>query len=254
MNHSSGITIVTGGLGDIGMSIARKLAGRGVSVTILDIPSAEIGGQLCREAGTGIAYRQCDIRSRADVDAVLSSLGEIRAAIVNAGVVLGAPFIEWSEAAWHETIAVNLTGAFHVAQATTAIMLGQERGANDVRGKICFTGSWTQNRPCLRTAGYAASKAGVQMLAQCMALELAPHGILVNVVAPGAVLAGVTRRAIEHEPGFADSMAAMVPLGTLQSPESVAAAFCYLLSSDADHMTGATLLIDGGLSTISCSL
>lgn len=92
------------------------------------------------------------------------------------------------------------------------------------------------------------------MLAQCMAQELAPDGILVNVVAPGAVHAGITRRTIADHPQFRDQMAGMVPLQTLQSVESVAGAFSYLCSSDADHMTGATMLVDGGLSLLSCNV
>ena len=92
------------------------------------------------------------------------------------------------------------------------------------------------------------------MLAQCMAQELAGEGVLVNVVAPGAVDGGITRRTYTQHAAFREQMAGMVPLKTLQTVDSVAGAFAYLCSPDADHMTGSTMVVDGGLSLLSCQV
>lgn len=246
--------VVTGGAGDIGQAIAKRLAAHDMQVLLLDIEEPDAGGKVASALGDSVRYRQCDVTDRGEVEAAVASLPEIYAAIANAGVVLGDQFLNYALDDWHTTMAVNLTGAFHIAQVAARRMVQQERDANGVRGKVLFTGSWTQNRPCPRSAVYGASKAGVQMLAQCMAQELAPEGVLVNVVAPGAVDGGITRRTYTQHAGFRDQMAAMVPLKTLQPVDSVAGAFAYLCSPDADHMTGATMVVDGGLSLLSCNV
>jgi NAD(P)-dependent dehydrogenase (short-subunit alcohol dehydrogenase family) len=120
-----------------------------------------------------------------------------------------------------------------------------ERGT---AGRIIFTGSWVQDVPRPEIAAYSASKAGLRMLARSMARELAPHGILVNVLAPGIVNAGLARRQLESEPQYALRVAKVIPLGELQTAEQVARAMAFLCSPDADYMTGSVLLADGGCS------
>lgn len=246
--------LVTGGAGDIGQAIAIRLAGQGMRVVLLDIAPPEAGEAVAGRLGGSVVYRQCDVTDRTQVEAAFAAQDSVYAAIANAGVVEGDLFLNYSVEKWNATMAVNLTGAFHVAQVAARRMVQQERDAHGVRGKVLFTGSWTQSRPCPRSAVYGASKAGVQMLAQGMAQELAAEGVLVNVVAPGAVDGGITRRTYSQNAAFRDHMAAMVPLGALQPVDSVAGAFAYLCSPDADHMTGATMLVDGGLSLLSCNV
>lgn len=237
---------VTGGQGDIGQAIAQRLMQDGFRVTLVDLVPGE--------APKGCESVRCDITVREEVEQLFAGNDEVYAVIANAGVVLGAPFLSQTLDDWERTMAVNLTGSFHVAQCAARKMALQAPDPNGVRGKILFTSSWVQERPCPRSAAYAASKAGVHMLAQCMAQELAAEGILVNLVAPGAVDAGITRRTYRQHPEFREEMAAMVPLQRLQPATSVAGAFSYLCSSDADHMTGATMRIDGGLSLLSCNV
>jgi NAD(P)-dependent dehydrogenase (short-subunit alcohol dehydrogenase family) len=105
-----------------------------------------------------------------------------------------------------------------------------------------------QDVPWPEIAAYSASKAGLRMLARSMARELAPHGILVNVLAPGIVNAGLARRQLETEPQYARRAAKAIPLGELQTAEQVARAMAFLCSPDADYMTGSVLLADGGCS------
>ena len=254
MAQQERVALITGGVGDIGQAIARRLRVQGLRIVLLDLVPQMDGDAVAAALGEGITYRQCDVTDRAQVEAAFSADEQIYVAIAYAGVVLGDLFLNVSEESWHTTMEVNLTGAFHIAQVAAKRMVQQSRDVNGVRGKVLFTGSWTQNRPCPRSAIYGASKAGVQMLAQCMAQELADEGILVNVVAPGAVDGGITRRTYARHAGFREQMAGMVPLKTLQPVDSVAGAFAYLCSSDADHMTGSTMIVDGGLSLLSCQV
>jgi NAD(P)-dependent dehydrogenase (short-subunit alcohol dehydrogenase family) len=102
--------------------------------------------------------------------------------------------------------------------------------------------------PWPEIAAYSASKAGLAMLGKSMALELARHGIRVNVVAPGIVAAGMAKYQMDHEPQYAHRISTIIPLERMQTPEDVARATAFLCSDDASYMTGTTLLVDGGCS------
>jgi NAD(P)-dependent dehydrogenase (short-subunit alcohol dehydrogenase family) len=115
-------------------------------------------------------------------------------------------------------------------------------------GRIIFTGSWVQEVPWPEIAAYSATKAGVRMLARSMARELAPRRILVNVIAPGIVNAGLARHQLETEPQYDRRVRHVIPLGELQTTAQVARATAFLCSDAADYMTGSVLLIDGGCS------
>jgi NAD(P)-dependent dehydrogenase (short-subunit alcohol dehydrogenase family) len=237
--------IVTGGAGDIGAAIGAELLRRGASVTLLDRksePEAEPWLTRIGEAGS-VAYRQADVRDRPGLEDVLRSVDPLDVAIGNAGVVESAPFLDITEEQWKSQVDINLTGCFNLGQAAARLMV--ERAT---RGRIIFTGSWVQEVPWPEIAAYSASKAGLRMLARSMARELAPNGILVNVLAPGIVNAGLARHQLETEPRYARRVAKVIPLGQLQTAEQVARATAFLCSPDADYMTGSVLLTDGGCS------
>jgi NAD(P)-dependent dehydrogenase (short-subunit alcohol dehydrogenase family) len=164
-------------------------------------------------------------------------------AIANAGTVASAPFLEITEAQWRTQLDVNLTGAFHTAQAAATRMV-----RDGVAGLLLFTGSWFGRVPWPEITTYVASKAGIEMLARQAARELASHGIRANVVAPGIVRAGLAKRQLETEPQYAARAARVVPLGELETVEQVADAFGFLCSPQSAYMTGSTLLVDGGAS------
>jgi NAD(P)-dependent dehydrogenase (short-subunit alcohol dehydrogenase family) len=129
--------------------------------------------------------------------------------------------------------------------SANAARLMVERGRG---GRILLVGSWVGEVPWPEIAAYSASKAGLQMLARSAARELASHRILVNVLAPGIVNAGLARHQLETEPQYARRVARVIPLEQLQTPEQVARAAAFLCSAGADYMTGSTLLVDGGCS------
>jgi NAD(P)-dependent dehydrogenase (short-subunit alcohol dehydrogenase family) len=236
---------VTGAAGDLGAAMAFELAGRGAVVTMLDrVSETEASEQIAAVSAAGsCSYRQVDVTDRAGVDAALAAIEPLDVAIGNAGIVDAAPFLEVSQAQWQAHLDINVTGCFNVGQAAARLMV--ERGT---RGQIIFTGSWVGEIPWPDISAYSVSKAGVRMLARSMARELADRGIRVNVVAPGIVMAGMARRQYESDPDYARRASVVIPLGEFGTAEQIAKATAFLCSADADYMTGAVLLVDGGAS------
>lgn len=241
--------LVTGGAGDLGRATARLLAAHGASVVIADIRPPDEAQARLPELGGGEAapYVQVDVRQRSSVEALFFALDDLHmqpdTVICNAGVVHNAPFLEVNERDWEQTLTVNLTGCFHVGQLAARRMV-----AAGIRGRILMTGSWVQDIPWVDGTSYCTAKAGVKMLARCMARDLAPHGIRVNVIAPGIVNAGLSRRVMDEDPLFRQRALRVIPLGELQTADQVAQAVLWACLPASDYMTGATLLIDGGCS------
>jgi NAD(P)-dependent dehydrogenase (short-subunit alcohol dehydrogenase family) len=236
---------VTGGAGDIGSAMAAELLSRGAAVTLIDrAPKADAERVVERLAPLGDAvYRQIDVTDRAAVDEELAAIDPLDIVIGNAGIVEAAPFLEVTASEWQRQLDVNLTGCFNVGQSAARLMLARGRP-----GRIIFTGSWVGEVPWPDLTAYSVSKAGVRMLARTMARELAPHGIRVNVVAPGIVRAGLAKHQLETDPVYARRVSGVIPLGDLGTAEQVAQATAFLCSPDASYMTGSVLLVDGGCS------
>jgi NAD(P)-dependent dehydrogenase (short-subunit alcohol dehydrogenase family) len=242
--------LVTGGAGDIGSAMGRRLAGDGFQVTLLDRRDASDGERVSASVaaaagvpGSRVRYAQADVTDRKGLDAVVASLPRLDVAIANAGVVDSAPFLEITEEQWRAHLDVNLTGAFHTAQSAATRMV-----RDGVAGLLLFTGSWVGRVPWPEITAYTTTKAGIEMLARQAARELAPLGIRANVVAPGIVRAGLAKRQLETEPQYAARAARVVPLGRLQTADQVADCVGFLCSPSAAYMTGSTLLVDGGAS------
>jgi NAD(P)-dependent dehydrogenase (short-subunit alcohol dehydrogenase family) len=236
---------ITGGAGDIGAAMGAELCRLGATVTLIDRKSpseAEPWLVRAREHGD-VTYAQADVRNRDAIDAALAAIDPLDVAIGNAAVGHGIPFLEITSEQWQDHLDVNLTGCFNLGQAAARLMV--ERGHP---GRIIFTGTWVQEVPWPEIAAYSATKAGVRMLARSMARELAPHKILVNVIAPGIVNAGLARHQLETEPQYARRVRHVIPLGELQTTAQVARATAFLCSDAADYMTGSVLLVDGGCS------
>ncbi|HLJ89971.1 MAG TPA: SDR family oxidoreductase [Candidatus Angelobacter sp.] len=252
---SGRVIAITGGCGDIGMATARVFCQEGATVVLLDVdPPRSSLGKKARGASNTLSYLPCDVRDRASVEAVFDRIlrqhERLDVAIANAGVVANEPFLEITDENWKATLDVNLTGAFHTAQAAARIMAKQKPGKNGIRGKVLFTGSWVQEMPWPEGTSYIVSKSGIKMMAKTMAQELAKLKILVNVLAPGIVMAGLSKKIYEANPTFRRRVGLAIPLGEMQTVESVAQGFLFLASDDSNYMTGATLLMDGGNSLV----
>ena len=250
------IVVITGGCGDIGKATALRLTKEGAKVVLFDVDlpaSAMLELKLQFDSGA-ITYSQADVTNqealRAAFANVVDKFSRVDVVIANAGIVLNQKFLEISFEDWQRTLDVNLGGAFLTAQLASRIMVKQEPTDKGIRGKVLFTGSWVQDMPWPEGASYITSKSGVKMLAKTMAQELATLGIRVNVLAPGIVMAGLSKKIYEADPRFRERVGDAIPLGEMQTAESVADAFAFLCSSDSDYMTGAVLVVDGGASLV----
>jgi NAD(P)-dependent dehydrogenase (short-subunit alcohol dehydrogenase family) len=170
-----------------------------------------------------------------------AALGGLALVVCNAGMVQRKPFLELTDADWDRVHAVNLHGTFAVAQEAARGMVAAGGG-----GRIVMISSINQAHANPDIAHYAASKGGIMMLARSMALELAVHGITVNLVAPGTIETDINRHMLA-DPEFRARKLAGVPLRRAGTPEDVAGAVLYLLSAEAAYVTGSTITVDGGL-------
>jgi NAD(P)-dependent dehydrogenase (short-subunit alcohol dehydrogenase family) len=195
-------------------------------------------------------YDRVDVSDVAAVNAWIveaeRSLGTPSLIIPCAAVVTMATTRTLTPEIWRRELSINLDGVYHLAQAGALLLL-----ARKMPGRIVFIGSWAGETPHPHIVPYCVAKAGLRMLAKCMALELAPHGILVNEVAPGWVNGGLARFWYEKDPASRDADAKQVPIKRLIEPEEVALQVAHLCDPANRHMTGSVVLMDGGLSLVS---
>lgn len=250
---SNCVVAITGGCGDIGQATALRLAHEGARVGLLDRVSGE---SLCAalKANQDVGYIQCDVTDRVSVEDALAKLVEqhkkLDVLIANAGMVANEMFLDVNISNLKATMEVNFFGAFHAAQVAARQMMKQPLSDRGVRGKILFTGSWVQDMPWPEGTSYICSKSALKMMAKVMAQELAVHGIRVNILTPGIVMAGLSKKIYEADPTYRGRVGEAIPLNDMQTAKSVADGYAFLCSSDSDYMTGASLLIDGGASLV----
>ena len=254
------VAVVTAGYGDIGRAVCRRICQEGGAVVMTGRKSVEEGAAIAKATQDGdgaIEYLRCDAGDRPSINAMFAEVlrrhSRIDVVIGNAAMVENGPILDIRPEQWQAHLDLNLTGNFHVAQAAARIMVGQEpikkRGCDrGVRGKILFNSSWCQDMPWPEGACYGVAKAGLAFLARAMAQELAIHGIRVNVVAPGIIMAGLSKICYETDPNYAPRATAAIPLREFGTPEQCADAFLFLACDESDYITGVSLLVDGGAS------
>ncbi len=236
---------IAGGAGDIGSAMAAELTRHGGQVTLIDRKSRQDAQPWIDNASRHgpVNYIQADVTNRSEIDAALQAMPRLDIAIGNQAVGYGIPFLDLTPEEWQTHVDINLTGCFNIGQAAARLMVERH-----TEGRILFTGSWVQEVPWPEISAYSTTKAGVRMLARSMARELAGYGIRVNIIAPGIVYAGLAKHQMETEPQYARRVKGIIPLKELQTPEQIAQATAFLCSDAASQMTGAVLLVDGGLS------
>ncbi len=242
--------LITGALGAIGRTIVGALLAHRATVIANDVIEEHDAAATAKEHGwtsERYFYARADITKSAEVQALLKAVqtqaGKLDVALCHAGMVIPAPILNYSEQDWDQTVNLNLRGSFLVAQAAAKMMVEQKTA-----GKIVFTTSWVQDVPWPEITPYTVTKSGMRTLMRGMARELASMGIRVNAVAPGIVGVGMAKKQWDTDPSYRGRAEKAIPLGQLQTPESVADAIIFLCSSASDYMTGATLLVDGGCS------
>jgi 2-deoxy-D-gluconate 3-dehydrogenase len=246
--------IVTGAAMGIGQAIASRLAEAGAGVMITDInpeAASQTVEQIMARGGKARAIH-ADATSADDakkaVEATVESFGRLDILVNNAGIYPISPILEISEEMWDRVLDINIKGVYFYSRAAAKEMIKAGQG-----GKIVNMASMEGLHPRVDLAPYVTSKGGVVMLTKALALELAPHNILVNAVAPGGI---VTPGTWEHGAALmamgrsleeiGDAFMARLPMGRMGEPDDVAKVALFLASAAADYMTGSVLLVDGG--------
>lgn len=241
------VALVTGAGAGIGEEIARRLSLAGALVLLNDADgglaestAARIGaeGGACRGIGGDVA--DVDV-VRGLVAEAVRVFGRLDLAVANAGLTQYGDFLDYDPARFDRLVGVNLRGSYFLAQAAARQMRAQGGG-----GRILLLSSVTGHRALRQLSAYGMTKAALEMMARALVVELSPFGITINAVAPGAT---VTPRTVA-DPGWEAGWARAIPLGRAATVADVAAAALFLLSSEAAHITGQTLLVDGGWTSI----
>jgi NAD(P)-dependent dehydrogenase (short-subunit alcohol dehydrogenase family) len=239
------VALVTGAQQGIGRGIALAFAHEGADVAVNyldDRAAAEAVLRQVQAAGQRATLVQGDVArpgdARAMVTRVANELGGLDILVNNAGVYPRVPFLEMRESDWDLVLDVNLKGGFFCAQAAAQTMIaGRRRGAVINMASQAIRGA-------VRGVHYSASKGGVVAMTRAMALELAPHGIRVNAIAPGLTDTAQPRYGSSEEEIAV--MGSAVPLGRMAQPDDIAAVAVFLASDDARHVTGQTVHVNGG--------
>ncbi len=245
------VALISGGAGDIGRAIARELAALGADIALGDIAAeAPADAAAIRAMGRRCRYDRVDVGDAAAVAAWVAAsereLGAATLVIPNAAVVSIAGVADLAPAEWQRQLRVNLDGAFFLAQAAVQRLLAARKA-----GRVVFIGSWAADHPHPTMPAYCAAKAGLRALMQCLALEVAGAGILVNEVAPGYVDAGLSGKIFARDPAVKAAATSRVPIRALIAADDVSFHVAHLCHPRNRHQTGSVLTMDGGLSLLS---
>ncbi len=230
--------LVTGAASGIGRAVARQLAREGARVTGLD--SSRQGLQETFDALPDAHARTHALVLDVTSPEALAAVGDSDVLINAAGVLPRHDLLAHPSQAWQRALDVNLEAPRRLARALARAHIAAGTPATIVN--VCSVESFGA---LPGHAAYTASKSALLMLTRAFALELAPHGIRVNAVAPGVTETGMNAD-VRAVPASAAALAAAIPLGRFATPPEQAAAICFLASPEASYITGATLAVDGG--------
>jgi len=245
------VAVVTGGATGLGRCIAMEFARQRCKVAFcyVDLPGRDVTAQAlltetaCTAMGGVVYAARCDVRDRGSVERFFTDtverFGTVHFLVNNAGIAMDGALWRMTDEAWREVMDTNVTGAFNCIRTVSQIFRKQRYG------KIVSVSAHQAGRPGFGVANYAASKAALEGLTRAAAVELGPANVNVNAVAPGFIRTErmsmlpkeVIERARKHS-----------VLGRVAEPEDVANVITFLCSDEARHVTGQTLVVDGGLS------
>ncbi len=242
------VAIVTGGNTGIGKAVVLALAEKGAKVVIDWVANEqaeeELESQIAKlgEAAVGV---KADVSKVDDlqklVDAAVSSFGRLDVMVNNAGIETRTSILDTTEAQYEKVLAINLKSAFFGTQLAAKQMLAQGGG-----GRIINMTSVHEDWPMPGNTPYCLSKGGMRMLTRTAGVELAPHGVLVVGVGPGAVATPINAQTI-NDPEALAKLNAAIPIGRMAQPEEIASVVAFLAGEGASYLAATTIFADGGI-------
>jgi glucose 1-dehydrogenase len=248
MSLKDKVAIVTGGNSGIGKAIALGLAKAGASIVIDYIADPDATNALEREIaslGDKSIGVDADVSQIVDlqklIDAAVAEFGRVDVMVNNAGVETRTSVLDTTEAQYDRVLSINLKSAFFGTQIAAKQMLKQGGG-----GRIINVTSVHEDWPMPGNTAYCLAKGGMRMLTRTAGVELAPHGVLVVGVGPGAVATPINLATMK-DPALMARLDAAIPLGRMAQPEEIASVVVFLASDGASYLTATTIFADGGM-------
>jgi glucose 1-dehydrogenase len=253
MRLTGKVALVTGSSQGIGQAIAIRLAQEGASIVINYRSHPEGADETLAKVKAAGGKCHCidGITVKADTGTVaevkrmvaesIEHFGQLDILVNNAGIERHADFWEATEADYDAVLNVNLKGVFFATQTFVQHLMATKRS-----GKVINISSVHEELPFPHFTSYCASKGGLRMMTRNLGVELAPYGITINNVAPGAIETPINTKLL-NDPEKLGALLQNIPMGRLGKSEDVAGMVAFLASSDADYVTGSTFVVDGGL-------
>jgi glucose 1-dehydrogenase len=240
--------LVTGSSSGIGEAIALRFAREGADVAVHyhreEDEARRVAAEIEKMGRTSVALG-ANVGVAAEAEGLVrdahAALGRLDILVNNAGVEIREPFVEVSEQHYDLVLGVNLKGAFFAAQTAAKLMIDAGHG-----GRIVNVSSIHEDVAFLQYATYATSKGGMRMLTRTVCQELAPLGITINDIAPGAIATPINKRTL-GDGELLHALQEVIPSGRLGDPDEVASVAVFLASDEAGYVTGSTYYIDGGM-------
>lgn len=238
------VAIVTGGAKGIGGAIVMAFAREGASVVIpdIDFPGAKSKAEEVELTGQRSIPLLCDVSNPVQVEEMIKTtidqFEKVDILVNNAAIAKYAPFLEMTLEDWKSTLDLDLTGYFICAKAAAEAMVRMGKG------KIINIASVAAQLGIRRSSAYTASKGGIIAWTRVMAIELAPHHINVNCIAPGFIMTELSKKTLTE--AEIQAREKRIPLGHYGKPEDIAGTAVFLASEDSNYISGTTIFVDGG--------
>lgn len=246
--YTNKVAIITGAAIGIGFEIAKQLTQAGAAVIINDIDGKALDKAVTNLKNSGgkcigVEGSSSDLNVIQDmVEKAVSNFGQLDFVIANSGITTFGDFIDYKLEDFQTLTSVNLQGSFFLTQAASKQFIKQKSS-----GRIIFMSSVTGHQAHPKLAAYGMTKAALEMLAKSLSIELAKHKITVNAIAPGATLTERT----ESDKNYKETWESLTPTNAVSTTKDISNAVLFLLSETSSQITGQTIIVDGGWTSVS---